>query len=231
MKNIIHIILFIILPGLCFSQSTLDTNKLAVFGQVKLSLKQIQLADSLLIVAVNYYNDKVKRGDNLISLSEQEYSDYLELDSTRQIISPYLTKKGKVKKYKLKHLPEQQKEIIQSLLNNKDYLNQKILELENKGSQNNDDPIVSFWGSAGVINLSNYYRQYQIITSSQNDEILIYAYCICDGLISELDKFPSENKIDWKKIPLKINDGGICFFKILIDLKTMKAKNMSVNGI
>jgi len=209
----------------------LDTNKLATFGQGKLTLRQIEIADSLLITAVNYYNNKVKRGDNLIYLSDQEYSDYLKLDSSRKLIYPYLTKRGEIIKRDLNKLPAEQKERINLLIKDKDIIEQKFCELEKKGYKELSDSVVLSWGSTGIINLSDYYRQYQFFGSGQDNNTWILASCFCSEIISFLDKSSSNFKIDWKKQPLTVQDGGNCVFLIQLNLKTKKAYHMRVNGL
>lgn len=211
------------------SSSQLDTNKLALFGKEHLSADLIFKADSLLIQAVDYYNSKVQRTYSLIGLSDSMFVEYLGLDSLRNEIKPYFTKKGKVKAREIKKLNQEDKQRIQNLIEKKDSINDRILFLKKIGESYKEDSIVTIWGSAEYIDLKNYNRQYQY-WFDEKDNCHIRVSCFCSYIIETLNKTPVEYRINWKLTPLKVNDGGVCFFTILIDLNANKAYNMRVNG-
>jgi hypothetical protein len=212
------------------AQMHLDTSKLALFGKEKISSDLILQADSLLISAVEYYNNRISRGYSLISLSESQYLEYLKLDSLNQFIKPYLTKKGKTKKCLLKKLPQKETDRVLDIIAQKDNIKDSLDYLKDVGKPNREDSLVSFWGGAGRIDVQNYYRQYQY-WFDKDGNCQIRASCFCSDMIETLKKTPEENRINWKKMPLKVHDGGSCVFTISLDLENNRASRMHVNGI
>ena len=208
----------------------LDTSKLALFGKEQISSDLIIQADSLLISAVNYYNKRVSRGYYLISLSESQYLDYLKLDSLNQFIRPYLTKKGKTKNRLLKKLPQEERYRVMDIITQKDNITDSLNYLKDAGKPNREDSLVSFWGGTSTIDIQNYYRQYQCWFDKEGN-CQIRASCFCYDVIDMLNKIPEENRMNWKKTPLTVHDGGSCIFTIILDLKNNKATRMHVNGI
>ena len=229
--KLVQIILLILSSSInCYSQFELDTAKLALLGKDEISLKQIKKADSLLVESVNYYNSKVDRGYNLISLTDIEYQESQTIDSIQNFISLYLKKDGKIKKQELNKLAKKEQEVILTIISNKDSLSSRIKILKENGKPNWDDSLVTSWGEGSHIEISEYYRQYQYYADNSGI-YLIRVSCFCPHIIESLDKTPIENRINWKKQPLKGNDGGSCIFTVKLNLKNNTASDFRVNGM
>lgn len=233
MKYILLIILFLD-AILVVSQSKvetlinkLDTAKLAVFSinGSTLTQSQINKADSILINVVNYYNSRIERDYSLIltNLNESDYKEVLKIDSLRNIYNPYLTKKGKLNNRKISKLDSIEKSRILKLIACKASNDSTFLSYMYKDKTARNDTIVWSYGSKDKIEINNYYRQY-IVSEFKNGTIYIHAICFCPDIVNN-------SRIDWKKLPIKIYDGGSCVFSVELDLKNGTAKKMRVNNI
>lgn len=70
------------------------------------------------------------------------------------------------------------------------------------------------------IDLGNYKRQY-IPFINKRGEKLVWVNCFCIGDIN----FP-----DWKKEIVMVDDGGSCYFNVIINLTTKKYGKLFING-
>jgi len=229
--KLVQIIFLILLSSIdSYSQFELDTTKLALLGKDDISLNQIKKADSLLIEAVNYYNSKVDRGYNLISLTDIEFQEYQTIDSIQNYLNLYLKTNGKIKKQELSKLTKIEQEVILKIISSKDSLSSRIEILKENGKPNWNDSLVTSWGEGNHIDISEYYRQYQYYADNSGI-YLIRVSCFCPHIIESLNKTPVEHRINWKKQPLKGNDGGSCIFTIKLNLKKNTAYDFRVNGM
>jgi hypothetical protein len=69
-----------------------------------------------------------------------------------------------------------------------------------------------------IIDLSRYKRQYIAVTNKQGEKV-VFINCFC----GDLDK-DSRNRL------FIVNDGGNCFFNVMINLTTNKYYDLTVNG-
>lgn len=70
------------------------------------------------------------------------------------------------------------------------------------------------------IDLRNYKRQYVPFINKRGEK-LVWVNCFCTGAFN----FP-----DWKKEIVMVNDGGSCFFNVIINLTAKKYGNLFING-
>lgn len=73
------------------------------------------------------------------------------------------------------------------------------------------------------INLSNYYRQYIVVTNSEGEKE-VWINCFCDNFYNDADY------LDWKKYVVFMLDGGKCFFNLKINLAKRQYYDLRVNG-
>jgi hypothetical protein len=201
----------------------LDTVKLAVFSIHTLSLEQIALADSLLIAAVDYYNTKAQlRGEiYLMKLDDNQFAEYSKLDSSLKQLKPFLNKKDKLKKCKIKKLPLIERKQLEYTFLNKDSIETKMNFLKEIGHPKHSDSIVTYWNDGTPIDLNNYIRQYNC-RFDKNGNCSIDITCICE----EMFKLFSGVQYDWKKRVLKSS----CSFTVHLDLDDKRISFMIVNG-
>ncbi len=215
--------------NLSYSQNTLDSTRLAILGDASLDLEEIRQIDSLIIDAIEYYNSKVSRGYNQISLSDVEYGHFLHLDSIRNEISPFIKKNGKVDKRKLNKINTERRVHIDSLLQLRFEVNNELSDLQITGKPNREDSVISSWGSAEIINLDTYYRQYQVFSDSSGKSVLIH--CFCEDILNVLSRNQVADDSIWKTNLFTVNDGGVCFFKMLIHVEKLERNHVMMNGI
>jgi hypothetical protein len=79
-------------------------------------------------------------------------------------------------------------------------------------------PEQNFEISQFTIDLKRYNRQYIAMTNI-NGEKVVWINCVCDTYND-----------DWRKVPIIVNDGGNCFFKLNINLTKRSYFELSVNG-
>ena len=76
-----------------------------------------------------------------------------------------------------------------------------------------------------AIDLNQYKRQFiPAINIKGEKEVLVNCICLQD--IPSLTK----SKINWRKDSFKVNDGGKCYFHLVINLRTKEYKYFTVNG-
>ncbi len=69
-----------------------------------------------------------------------------------------------------------------------------------------------------TINLKKYNRQY-VAAINQKGEKIIYINCYCEP-----------NAINWKEELSEVDDGGNCFFSLMINLSLQLTEELDVNG-
>ena len=69
------------------------------------------------------------------------------------------------------------------------------------------------------IDLKNYKRQYVPFTNSKGEK-KVYVNCFC---------LSGGNFIEWKKLMHIVDDGGSCFFNVIINLTTIECEQLNVN--
>lgn len=70
-----------------------------------------------------------------------------------------------------------------------------------------------------IIDLTRYKRQYIFVINNKGEK-LVWVNCFCDSL-----------SMDWKKQIIDVEDGGICFFRLKINLSKMNYYDFIVNGL
>lgn len=69
-----------------------------------------------------------------------------------------------------------------------------------------------------VIDLTNYKRQYVIVTTPNKDkQVWINCFCSTDGN-------------SWKKAIVRVRDGGNCYFNLKVNLTRKRYYDLTVNG-
>jgi hypothetical protein len=217
------ILFFSLLSLISRAQIKLDTSKLAVFSIRTLTLEQIALADSLLIAAVDYYNSKAQlRGEiYLMKLDDNQYAEYLNLNSRIRHLKAFLNNKDKLKKHQVKKLPLIEREQLEYTFLNKDSIETKMNFLKEIGHPKHSDSIVTYWNDGIPIDLDNYIRQYNC-RFDKNGNCSIDVTCICEDIF----KLFSGVQYDWKKRILKSS----CSFTVHLNLENKKASRMIVKG-
>ncbi len=221
MKTSVYIVIF--LSHLVYSQNELETSNLRLFGTKPLIFDEIKQADSLLIEAVNHYNSKSTRDHEAVNLNDSLYSEYVILKQQRNYHNQFYSKKGNLKKRKLKSEMPKKSDFVHDFLREKNQVDTRIDELESI-NKTMSDSIVLTWGAMGHIDLKNYIRQYQYSTNEHGTTRFIKAFCYCESMIKQIKHLLPENRL------ITVNDGGNCFFTLLIDLKNNAATSMKVNG-
>lgn len=120
---------------------------------------------------------------------------------------------------------------IKSELTNEDIkiaeqlLNQEIKKFNEEGKIRSDYlkekfPDRQFYEKQFSIILEEYRRQYIIATSPTRDKILhINFFCGTEGFEY------------WKEEYVSVDDGGNCFFQVLVNISKIKLLEFSVNGV
>jgi hypothetical protein len=75
------------------------------------------------------------------------------------------------------------------------------------------------------LDLSMYKRQLIAVTNPKGEKE-VFVNCICTSAIPGLFK----SGLDWRKEYFKVNDGGSCYFKVFLNLKTGTYYAFQVNG-
>lgn len=99
-----------------------------------------------------------------------------------------------------------------------------IKELKNKSSE--------YLTMLDTLTIRNYYRQYSFYRQSNNDS-MVYINGLCEIL-----EYPSEingeiiwKPFNWREELISVNDGGDCYWQILINLTTGKVEYLMINGV
>jgi hypothetical protein len=202
----------------------LDTSKLVVFSIRTLTLEQIALADSLLIVAVDYYNSKAELRSEiyLMKLDDNQYAEYLNLNRSLWHLKAFLNNKDNLKKWQIKKLPLDERIQLENTFLNKDSIETKIKYLEKIGDPKHTDSIVTYWYNGATIDLNKYIRQYNC-WFDKNGNCTIDVICICEEMFK---LFSGIEQYDWKKRLLKSS----CSFTVHLNLENKKASRMIVKG-
>jgi hypothetical protein len=78
-----------------------------------------------------------------------------------------------------------------------------------------------------------YYGQYYGVTD-RNGEHVIHANFFCQHHIDEMQQFsktnPKINVDDWKVNPVRVNDGGHCYFNVNYNPKSRTFEELLLNG-
>lgn len=144
-------------------------------------------------------------------------------------MSPFLKTNGKIYKSELKKLDNDSRSEIDSLLNIRFEIRNELSKLKETGSPNRNDSIISTWGSVEVINLDNYYRQYQVFSDSSGTFLLVH--CICESLLTQLITVQKNDSDIWKTNLLTVHDGGVCFFKMIIHIEKLERSHVMMNRV
>lgn len=73
------------------------------------------------------------------------------------------------------------------------------------------------------IHLKDYKKQYIAVTNAKGEKE-VWANCFCKAIEKRIEF------VDWKKIPVKVIDGGNCFFNVKLNLAKRKAYDLKVNS-
>ncbi len=81
------------------------------------------------------------------------------------------------------------------------------------------------------INIRNYYRQY-VFFSKTNGDSMVYVNGFCELLKQPVDSCNTIiwKPIDWKKTIVIVEDGGDCYWRILINLTKKNFDFFMING-
>ena len=196
-----------------------DTSRLVQFptGDAQLLTNtELMIIDSLLVIAVDHYNSKINTGDMTFELEPADMERFLYYDSIRRIYLPYLNRKAKPDRRKLKALSDVEKEVVEALIQRKAYYDSCYAVYDYKAHSLNyrHDSIVSHWGDEGFIDLSDYYRQYTI-RSLNNGTKGVTVSCFCSETLEQLER----GKINWRRQFITSPHGGSCFFEAMIYLE------------
>jgi hypothetical protein len=120
------------------------------------------------------------------------------------------------KNLKATELNETDKHLIDSLMGTVVSAYNKGL-LKNKGIESADSSI-------SVIDLKAYKKQYVAVTNAKG-ETEVWANFFCKAIEKRIEF------LDWKKTPVKVIDGGNCFFHVKLNLSQRKTYDLSVNSV
>lgn len=73
------------------------------------------------------------------------------------------------------------------------------------------------------IGLKDYKKQYIAVANARGEKE-VWANCFCKAIEKRIEF------VDWKKIPVKVIDGGNCFFNVKLNLAQRKAYDLKVNS-
>lgn len=73
------------------------------------------------------------------------------------------------------------------------------------------------------INLKDYKKQYIAVLNAKGEKE-VWANCFCKAIEKRIEF------VDWKKIPVKVIDGGNCFFNVKLNLAQRKTYDLKVNS-
>jgi hypothetical protein len=73
------------------------------------------------------------------------------------------------------------------------------------------------------IDLKDYKKQYIAVINAKGEKE-VWANCFCKAIEKRIEF------VDWKKIPVKVIDGGNCFFNVKLNLAQRKAYDLKVNS-
>lgn len=78
-----------------------------------------------------------------------------------------------------------------------------------------------------TINPANYYFQY-IVALSPRGSKMVYLNAICQSVANRTGRL--EKNSNWREKLIRVDDGGECFFQLLIDINKERVVSLSVNG-
>lgn len=73
------------------------------------------------------------------------------------------------------------------------------------------------------IHLKDYKKQYIAVLNAKGEKE-VWANCFCKAIEKRIEF------VDWKKIPVKVIDGGNCFFNVKLNLAQRKTYDLKVNS-
>lgn len=73
------------------------------------------------------------------------------------------------------------------------------------------------------IDLKTYKKQYIAVINAKGEKE-VWANCFCKAIEKRIEF------VDWKKTPVKVIDGGNCFFNVKLNLAQRKAYELKVNS-
>ncbi len=135
----------------------------------------------------------------------------LPSDSTTHLIS------GFPKDLKAAELNDSDKRLVDSLMEAlvADYNNQLVPKEKKTGDTSAR--------SISVIHLKDYKKQYIAVINSRHEKE-VWANCFCKAIEKRIEF------VEWKKVPVKVIDGGNCFFNVKLNLAQRKAYEFKVNS-
>lgn len=77
--------------------------------------------------------------------------------------------------------------------------------------------------SISAIDLNAYKKQYIAMINAKGEKE-VWANCFCKAIEKRIEF------VDWKKIPVKVIDGGNCFFHVKLNLAQRKTYDLKVNS-
>lgn len=177
-------------PFLAEAQVVLDSNMLILmtYGDefayidsqavqpISLSVKEIEMVNSLMIDITIYYNIQVTRGS--LSLKEKHLMDSLShLEADLQIVHK---RKDKYKKRKIEAFSQMRQAQIKTFSANRDSLYQIMLSLYTKSMPDRNQQVVQYAGmGSNVIILTLYDRQYMPYLNEEGQR-MVYVVCQSD---------------------------------------------------
>lgn len=126
-------------------------------------------------------------------------------DTTKIVILPLDTSYYQFNASKATVLSEKDLKLTESIL---------IKCIDNNNNQGSNRHVFEY------IDLGKYKRQYMPFQNKRGEKV-VWVNCFC---ISNMD-FP-----DWKKAIVIVDDGGSCFFNVIINLTTKKYEHLFING-
>jgi hypothetical protein len=135
----------------------------------------------------------------------------LPFDSTTHLIT------GFPKDLKAAELNDVDKQLIHSLMEDLVSVYNNDL-IKNKKAGKSTDSLTS------AIDLNAYKKQYIAVMNARGEKE-VWANCFCKAIEKRIEF------VDWKKIPVKVIDGGNCFFHVKLNLSQRKTYDLSVNSL
>ncbi len=158
-------------------------------------------------------NANVTPVENQASSVSADILDFATLpsDSTTHLLT------GFPKDLKAAEINGADQQLIDSLMEAvvNDY-NHKLVPEEKK-------PADTTAASPSPVNLKDYKKQYIAVINARGEKE-VWANCFCKAIEKRIEF------VDWKKIPVKVIDGGNCFFNVKLNLAQRKAYELTVNS-
>lgn len=98
-----------------------------------------------------------------------------------------------------------------------------VAEYNSKLASEKSKPADSTALAPSPIDLKYYKKQYIVVLNAKGEKE-VWANCFCKAIEKRIEF------VDWKKTPVKVIDGGNCFFNVKLNLAQRKAYDLKVNS-